>query len=293
MIDAFRAMGIAACAAAVWCATPPGLGGANAAEFATAWSTGKAETKARLLAGDAPSQSASKLVTAAIEITLAPGWKTYWKFPGDAGGVPPLFDWAKSENLKSAKVLFPAPSRITDKTGDLLGYTDAVILPVAIEPADASKPVALRLTAEYGVCRDICIPVSAELSLDVPASGRLALPAAVATALEKVPRAADHRRKDDPKLLKAEAKLDGDKPTLAIDAEFPGGASKADVYVESPDGYYIPLPKAQSAKELGGGRLRFEIDLTGAVELQQIRGKLATVTMVSERGLSEATFKIE
>lgn len=229
---------------------------------------------------------------AAIEIELAKGWKTYWRFPGDAGGVPPLFDWTKSTNVKSARVLFPVPERISDKTGDLLGYRDKVLLPVVIEAADPSKPITLEVKVDYGVCREICIPVETEFKLEVPPSGRSEL--AVATpALEQVPRPVATRKADDPKLLKTEVTLDGNKPSLAIEAEFPGGPSKADAYVESPDGYYIPLPKSGSAKDLGGGKLRFEIDLAGAVEPAQIRGKSALVTLVSERGRSEATFKFE
>src|SRR6187397_1512976 len=43
---------------------------------------------------------------AGIEIKLQPGWKTYWRYPGDSG-VPPSFSFAGSENLASAEVLFP------------------------------------------------------------------------------------------------------------------------------------------------------------------------------------------
>ena len=34
-----------------------------------------------------------------LQIKLAPGWKTYWRTPGDAG-IPPHFDWVGSENLQ-------------------------------------------------------------------------------------------------------------------------------------------------------------------------------------------------
>ena len=37
---------------------------------------------------------------AGIEIRLAPGWKTYWRYPGDSG-VPPRFDFSGSRNVKS------------------------------------------------------------------------------------------------------------------------------------------------------------------------------------------------
>ena len=66
---------------------------------------------------------------AGIEIKMQPGWKTYWRYPGDSG-VPPAFDFSGSENLKTATVLYPAPHLFTDETGQSLGYKDAVIFPL-------------------------------------------------------------------------------------------------------------------------------------------------------------------
>ena len=230
---------------------------------------------------------------AAVEITLAEGWKTYWRFPGDAGGVPPAFNWEKSENLASVTVLYPAPKRMTDKAGDTLGYKDAAVFPVVLQAKDPAKPVALRLTLDYGICKDVCIPVEAELSVDIPAGALDALPPSVMVALDHVPRTSDALRAADPKLLKTEVKLDGAKPSIAFEAEFPGGTGNVDAFVESPNGFYIPLPKVGSGKDAGKDRLRFEIDLTGAVDPADIKGKSAIVTLVSGQGLSEATFKLE
>jgi DsbC/DsbD-like thiol-disulfide interchange protein len=258
--------------------------------LSSAWSEGKSETKARLIAGRAADGGG---LMAAVEIGLADGWKTYWRFPGDAGGVPPTFDWEKSDNVASAKVLYPVPARMTDKAGDALGYKGNVVFPVRVVPKDPTKPVRLELTLEYGICKEVCVPVEAALSLPVPAGDATAVPANVAAALKSVPRAAEQREVKDPKFIKAEVKLEGAKPTITIEAEFPGGTAKADAFVESPNGYYIPLPKLGSGVDAGKDRLRFEIDLTGAVEPGDIKGKSAIVTLVSPDGASEATFKLE
>jgi DsbC/DsbD-like thiol-disulfide interchange protein len=260
----------------------------QAAELATAWSKERPESKARLTAG----KSSGKIV-AAIEVELADGWKTYWRFPGDGGGVPPSFDWEKSTNLASAKVLYPEPLRMADKVGDTLGYKGRVIYPVLIEPKDPAQPVVLDLAFDYGVCRDVCIPAAAELKLTVPAGDPTPSPAAVETALKRVPRTPETRAPNDPKLIKAIAKLDGPKPTLTIEAEFPGGTKDADVFVESPNGFYIPLPKPQSGQPIGPNGLRFEIDLTGGVDPADIKGKPALVTMVSPAGASQAGFTFD
>ena len=49
----------------------------------------------RLIAG-ATAPSGKQRV--GVEITMSPGFKTYWRSPGDAG-VPPVFDWSGSENV--------------------------------------------------------------------------------------------------------------------------------------------------------------------------------------------------
>lgn len=257
------------------------------AELASPWTKDKTETRARLIAGVVGSKP-----LAAVDIEMAEGWKTYWRFPGDVGGVPPMFDWEKSENVASVNVLYPAPKRMTDASGDTLGYKSMVVFPVEVSPKDPAKPITLRLALDYGICREVCVPVQAELALDLPATVAAPAPAELAAAYDHVPRAADKRRADDPKLLKTEVKLDGDAPSIAVEAEFPGGDAGAQAYVFSPSGLYIPLPKASAVADLGANRKRFVIDLKDASDVAELKGKPAIVTLVSEHGLSEATITL-
>src|SRR6202051_778946 len=50
-----------------------------------------------------------------IAFQLQPGWKTYWRTPGDSG-VPPRFDFSKSDNIEALTVLRPAAAKF-DKGG--------------------------------------------------------------------------------------------------------------------------------------------------------------------------------
>ena len=109
----------------------------------------------------------SKSYVAGVEITLADGWKTYWRNPGDAG-VPPVFDWLGSTNVGLVKVLYPAPSRIAEPAAETIGYEHAVLFPVEVTPKDPTKPVELKLLLEFGICREICIPAQSMLSLTIP-----------------------------------------------------------------------------------------------------------------------------
>ena len=95
---------------------------------------------------------------------MQPGWKTYWRYPGDSG-VPPHFDFSGSENLKTATVLYPAPHLFTDETGQTLGYKERVIFPVVVSPQQAGKPVRLRLKFDYAVCEKLCVPAEGRAEL--------------------------------------------------------------------------------------------------------------------------------
>jgi DsbC/DsbD-like thiol-disulfide interchange protein len=107
---------------------------------------------------------------AAVELTLAPGWKTYWRSPGEAG-IPPSFDWTGSENLQSARLHWPAPSVFQSNGFQTIGYHDRVILPVEITPKDPSRPVRLVLQMDLGVCDEICLPASVTLTSDLSGPG--------------------------------------------------------------------------------------------------------------------------
>ncbi len=100
----------------------------------------------------------------AFSSVWSPGWKTYWKNPGDSG-VPPSFDWAGSKNLKHAEVLYPAPHRFADANGTAIGYDDQVVFPVKLTPERVGEPIELKLAFAYGLCKDLCIPNDVSLGL--------------------------------------------------------------------------------------------------------------------------------
>jgi len=123
---------------------------------------------------------------AGIEIKMQPGWKTYWRYPGDSG-VPPQFDFSGSENLKAATVLYPAPHLFTDETGQSLGYKENVIFPLVISPLQPDKPVYLRMKIDYAVCEKLCVPAAGRAELTLSAADS-ALDSALAAAETRVPK---------------------------------------------------------------------------------------------------------
>lgn len=243
-------------------------------------------SRARLVAGGAAKSGGGRL--AGLEIAMADGWKTYWRMPGD-GGVPPQFDWSGSTNVASVNVLYPAPTRMAEAGGEVLGYKHAVLFPIEVKPQDPGKPVALKLALEFGICRDICVPATANLEALLPPDGKSAHSAAIAAAMGRVPRPPAERRPTDPELRQVTVGNGEAGARLHIVAAFPGGKG-GDVFVEAPDGLYVPLPRRQAQD--ADGVVRFAAALPGDL-VRDLKGKTLTLTLVSETGATEARWTFQ
>jgi DsbC/DsbD-like thiol-disulfide interchange protein len=260
---------------------------AGAQTVASPWLDHDGRAQTRLVAA----QHEGRLV-AFVEILMPEGWKTYWRNPGDAGGLPPTFDFAKSTNLASARVLYPAPKRLADRAGETIGYKGRALFPVEIAPAAAGKPVTLNLAAHFGVCREICVPLDASHTLTAetgivgPAEGVLL------DALNSVPRPVADAKDGDPKVVRAEVDSYEPPAQITIVATFPGGAQGADLFIEAPDGLYVPMPK-RLADPAADGAVAFQSTFGSAAELKQILGKPLKVTLVGASGQTESVVTIE
>lgn len=106
----------------------------------------------------------------ALDMQLAPGWKTYWRAPGDAG-IPPSFDWSGSENLASVQFHWPSPEVFLTNGTISVGYHDGLILPIEVTAKDSHLPIRLRVRVDLGICKDICLPATLDLAADLPVGG--------------------------------------------------------------------------------------------------------------------------
>lgn len=103
---------------------------------------------------------------AAIEIRLNPGWKAYWRTPGE-GGLPTVFDFSMSRNLESAEAYYPAPRRYDDGYTTTNVYDGRVLFPVELSAALPSVSMAIVVRIDMGVCEQICIPLQLETSVEL------------------------------------------------------------------------------------------------------------------------------
>ena len=217
-----------------------------------------------------------------LEIEMDPGWKTYWRMPGDAG-VAPSFDWTAATNVAQALPYFPAPHRLPDQGGEVIGYKGSVIFPVKIDRRNADAPTPLAATISYGICKNICIPVEVTVKGGCFDGG---ISAAIARSVEAVPRAPGERRDSDPALAGVSGSVVANPARLTVDVDFGAGASDTDLFIEAPDGLYVPLP--QKAKPDAKGRASFTVDLSKVADAKDLLGKELRLTMVSSKGASEA-----
>lgn len=221
------------------------------AEDASPWQR-DGHSAVRLLAG---SRSGAVLL-GGIAFQLEPGWKTYWRTPGDSG-VPPRFDFSKSENIEAVTVLWPAPTKFDDGAGGhSLGYRDQIVLPLRIVPKNADKPVTLRAEIDYAVCAKLCIPVEAKAELPF-ASVASTEDSALFAALDTVPKPANVG--DPNPLTIRDVRRDG-KSVVLVDVVSPD-AKEVNLFVEGPTlDWGLPVPKLLEHSPSGVKRFAFELD---------------------------------
>lgn len=133
-------------------------------------------------------QQADGTRLAAVQLRLAPGWKTYWRSPGDAG-IPPQFDWSKSRNLGSVGIHWPAPVVFLTAGMRTIGYTGDLVLPITLAPRKPGAPMDIRVTVDLGVCSDVCVPQRITLGTRIDDANTTPTPA-IAAALASRPYSA-------------------------------------------------------------------------------------------------------
>jgi DsbC/DsbD-like thiol-disulfide interchange protein len=238
------------CAFAV-CGLVTILAGPARAADASPW-TEDIHSAFRLIAG-ANTQDAATL-RAGIEIRMQPGWHTYWRYPGDSG-VPPRFDFSRSENLASVKVLYPAPHLYTDETGNTLGYQDGVIFPLRVTPKQPGKPVTLRLKLDYAVCEKLCVPVQGSAALSL-APGASAQDSSLKAAEARVPKLVPPSQLD----LTVHRTKDAAKPLVMVELK-PPADKPVQLFVEGPTPEWaLPIPKPTPGAPDGRRHFTFQLD---------------------------------
>jgi DsbC/DsbD-like thiol-disulfide interchange protein len=260
------------------------------AQDTSAWQS-ENHAAARLIAGAVVKKPGTSFIRAGIEIRLDPGWKTYWRYPGDTG-VPPTFDFASSQNVKSTLVQWPAPERFSDGAGGYsIGYMDDVILPLEVSPANNALTSTLHAKLNYAICGTLCVPARATLELPLTGNGgdEAILDKAETVVPKHVPLGPGSG--NALAILAVHREASGGHEKVVVDVAAPAGMPVT-LFAEGPaPDWALPLP--QPASPATGPTRRFTFDVDGLPPGAQAKGAMLTLTAVSDGGAIEVPARLD
>jgi len=263
---------------------------ALAQEAASGW-VRHPEVGVRLVSA-ATATGTAPVVRLGLEVTLKPGWKTYWRSPGDAG-LPVEIDWTGSTNLASAKLRHPAPERFTLFGLETFGYGGTVVLPIDAALATPGAALDLRAGVEMLVCADVCIPYRAELALALPAGP--GVPSAHAHDIARfdsaVPPVDTTGAGANGLIVEGADMRGGPSAAVIVRARAEPPFAAPDVYVEGPAGWSFAKPVVRYAE--GGRAATLTVPATGGPGAAPLRaGEGVTLTLVDGPRAVERAVKL-
>lgn len=233
------------------------------------------QARLRLLAAAGASAAEDEL-RLGLQFRMQPGWKIYWRTPGEAG-FPPTIDWQGSDNLAEAEIRWPVAHRFTLFGLDTFGYSDEVVLPIPARVERPDDPVRLRASVSYLICSDICVPHDGVLTLDLPAG---AVPSAAEGFL--ISRAESLVPGDGASAglsLERAVLIEGPQgPVLEVVARSDVPFEDPDVLVEGPPGFMFARP-AMDLSEAGRRAVLRLQSRRGPLAEGVLEGKLITLTV--------------
>jgi thiol:disulfide interchange protein len=143
------------------------------------------EVRAELVAHAPEGVGPGKPVWLGLQIEHQPHWHTYWKNPGDSG-LPTTLAWQLPAGVSAGEIAWPTPKKLP--VGPLMnyGYEGKLLLPVplTVSPAFTGNALDIKLSAQWLVCKDVCIPQQGEFALSIPVQASTATHAAAFAATQ-------------------------------------------------------------------------------------------------------------
>ena len=245
----------------------------------------------RLISADNKIGSETK-INLGLQFRMKPGWKIYWRSPGDAG-FPPGINWKGSYNLKEAEIRWPAPEKFSVIGLETFGYKDEVILPINILLHNSNQSLKAKAKINYLTCADICIPYETTLELFLPVGTK-------STGTEKF--LIDDFRALVPKKVTGKNRMIMDalvfgklgQKSLSISIR---NTQNPTLLVEGPRGFVFGKPKIK--QNTSNGSKTFNFSILSPIEPEQsgvsstLLGSKITVTILDTKGSFEETIVIK
>ena len=198
-----------------------------------------------------------------IDVSLADGWKTYWRAPGEFG-LPPKLEIVDRQNVDRIQIHFPRPSVFFDGKVRTIGYESRVMFPIEIVPVDNLLPASGNLLLHIGVCKDICIPLTLETFFRV-VPGEQNQDGRIREAMSGQPTRISAADSGVRHTCRLEPQGVGEQHELAFGFDYPGNiGSLTAAVIESSDGS-VRFSDA-SIRRIGERRLEAKARIVGSEE---------------------------
>ncbi|UTW54903.1 protein-disulfide reductase DsbD domain-containing protein [Kordiimonas sp. SCSIO 12610] len=214
----------------------------------------------------------SDQVLVAWEADLAPGWKTYWRSPGEAG-LPVRVRVGDSEK----EIQYPLPERFELFGLTTYGYKDRILLPFFVSRSELNE--GLVVDASFMVCKDICVPFDSHYEINDELSSLSIHDGRIKSWMDKVPSKND----------KAGLKINNVRITgkighqrLVVDVEADQALSKADLLAEGTGPYEFGVPSVKLVSD--GTKARFVLPIMTMNKSLDIKGETLRFTLSDGKG---------
>lgn len=204
-----------------------------------------------------------------LDIRLQPGWKTYWRTPGE-GGVAPEIRWQTPE--VKAQWFWPAPERFDVSGLTTQGYKGDITLPIELAKLSSQQ---LAGTLTLSTCSDVCILTDFPFSLDLTQPSDAHFARDFAEAMGRIPAASGLTDQLDASFVKGE---------LQIRAQRQGGWQQPELFFDYPPGSMLAAPTIR----VNGDTLSARVAVTDewGEAAPDLRGKTLSL-VVADGGIAQ------
>lgn len=138
--------------------------------------TAQTQTEVRLLLERSETPPGSAL-DAAVELTMAPHWHTYWRNPSESGGVGQAtrIRWNLPPGITADPILWPVPKQLEEPAGITHVFEESTILVVPIRVASNAPPGEVELVGRVSwlECMEECVPGQTEVRARIRIGGQV------------------------------------------------------------------------------------------------------------------------
>ena len=248
----------------------------GAASAATSESFEHDHGTVRLISGGATAGRAETL-DLGLQFFMKPGWKVYWRSPGDAG-FPPEVNWTGSTNFADARMAWPAPERFSVLNLETLGYRKEVVFPITASVLKPGNAVVLKAQVRFLTCNDICVPYEANFTLNLPVGADINTPQSgtIQKWRAKVPVSGAQAPLS---INRAEVAGSGETTALLVRVASSDALKSPDLYVEGPADYGFAKPVVRVASTGNEALMRIGVQPPNQPDAR-LAGETVTFTVV-------------